>query len=124
MLVKLGGDPAGFAARRLTSRAAAAADLILALTTSHRDAVLELAPHKLHRTFTLAEAARLASDYGAESVSELAELRSQLSVDQLADIADPIGQPPEAFATVGRQIADLLPPTLELCRRSTTELGP
>jgi protein-tyrosine phosphatase len=59
VLEKLGGDASGFAARQLTSRIASDADLVLTMTRAHRDAVLELAPHRLHRTFTLREAARL-----------------------------------------------------------------
>jgi protein-tyrosine phosphatase len=42
-----------------------------------------------------------------------------LAAYELSDIADPIGQSGEFFATVGSQIADLLPPILELCRRSS-----
>jgi protein-tyrosine phosphatase len=41
-----------------------------------------------------------------------------LAAQELSEIPDPIGQSSEFFATVGSQIADLLPPILELCRRS------
>ncbi len=119
VLEDLGGDPADFSARQLTAKIAAGADLILAMTRVHRDAVLERAPQKLHRTFTLAEAARLASDCGAQTIPDLASLRSQLPADESMDIADPIGQSKEVFATIGSQIAELLPPVLDLCRRSS-----
>lgn len=119
VLEKLGGNASGFAARRLTARTAAAADLILALTTAHRDTVLELAPQKLHRTFTLIEASRMASELEADTIDDLAVLRSQLSRSEVTDIVDPIGRSPEVFAGVASQIAGLLPPILELCRRST-----
>jgi protein-tyrosine phosphatase len=117
VLEKLGGEVSNFAARRLTSRIASGADLVLTMTRAHRDTVLELAPHQLHRTFTLSEAALLVSQCHAQTVADLAALRPQLAVHELSDIPDPIGQSAEFFAMVGSQIADLLPPILELCLR-------
>lgn len=116
ILEKLGGDPSNFAARQLTPRIASDADLILTMTMAHRDAVLELAPHHLRRTFTLSEAARLVEQCGARTVADLSASRSQLSADETFDIADPIGQDPECFAMIGSGIAELLPSVLELCR--------
>jgi protein-tyrosine phosphatase len=116
VLEQLGGEAANFAARQLTPRIASDADLVLTMTRAHRDAVLELAPHRLHRTFTLSEAARLASVHDARSVADLAALRPHLAAHELTDVVDPIGQGAEHFAMVGSQIADLLPPILELCR--------
>jgi protein-tyrosine phosphatase len=118
VLEKLGGDASNFAARQLTSRIASDADLVLTMTRTHRDAVLELAPRQLHRTFTLSEAARLASECNAQTVAELSALRPQVAARDLSDIPDPLGQSTDFFAAVGSQIADLLPPILELCRRS------
>lgn len=118
VLEKLGGEVSNFAARQLTSRIASDADLVLTMTKAHRDAVLELAPRQLHRTFTLSEAARLASEDSAQNVADLAALRPHVAAHELQDIPDPIGQSTEIFAMVGSQIADLLPPILELCRRS------
>lgn len=86
------------------------------MTRFHRDAILEIAPQKLHSTFTLTEASRLAMKYGAQSVNDLRELRPQLSAGDIVDVTDPINQGPEVFATVGAEIAELLPPILELCR--------
>ena len=119
VLEELGGDASKFAARQLTSKIAANADLVLTMTKFHRDAVLELAPHQLHRPFTLSEASRLASGFDARNVADLAALRPQLTADDLSDIPDPIGQGQEFFAMVGSQIADLLPPILGLCQRSS-----
>ena len=116
VLEELGGDVSGFAARQLTSKIASDADLVLTMTRAHRAAVLELAPRQLHRTFTLSEAARLASDYKARSVADLAALRPQLAAHELVDLPDPIGQSRETFVMIGSQIAGLLPPILELCR--------
>ena len=57
VLKRLGGDPSGFAARQLTPKIAADADLILTMTRVHREVVLEAVPRQLHKTFTLSEAA-------------------------------------------------------------------
>jgi len=115
VLARLGGDPSNFTARQLTAKIASSADLILTMTRTHRDAVLELAPQKLHRTFTLAEASRLISEHGVHTVSDLAGKRSSLTAHDSLDIRDPIGQSPEVFAEIGSQIAHLLPPILEVC---------
>lgn len=116
VLEQLGGDASNFAARKLTSRIASDADLVLTMTRAHRDTVLELAPRQLHRTFTLREAAQLASNFNARSVTDLAALRPQIVGQAVVDIPDPMGQSAEVFATVGSQIADLLPPILKLCQ--------
>ena len=120
VLEKLGGVTSDFAARQITPKIASDADLVLTMTKTHRDAVLELAPRQLRRTFTLTEAALLASNYNPQAVAELAALRPQLATRQIADIPDPIGKGPEFFMEVGSQIADLLWPILELCRRSSS----
>jgi protein-tyrosine phosphatase len=116
VLEKLGGDVSGFAARRLTPKIASDADLVLTMTTAHRDVVLELAPRQLHKTFTLIEASRLVSEGSARTVADMAALRSHFAAHDPSDVTDPIGQSAEVFATVGSMIADLLPPVLELCR--------
>lgn len=116
VLEKLGGEASNFAARQLTSRIATEAELVLTMTRAQRDTVLELAPHQLHRTFTLSEAARLASDFDARHAADLAALRPQMAAHELPDIPDPIGQSAEFFAMVGSAIAELLPPILDLCR--------
>ena len=118
VLTELGGDPAGFAARQLTPRIATDADLILTMTRAHRDAVLEIAPSKLRRTFTLSEASRLISEKNARAIADLATLRAHLDHSELIDIPDPIGRGAEVFAEVGAQIAALMPPILELFQAS------
>jgi protein-tyrosine phosphatase len=118
VLTELGGDPSGFTARQLTPKVAAHADLVLTMTTEHRDRVLELIPRLLRKTFTLPEAARLAGQFHPDDISNLAALRPHLDLTESLDIADPIGRSPHFFKTVGQQIADLLPPVLDLCRRS------
>jgi len=124
VLEELGGDPTGFAARQLTTKIASAVDLVISMTRAHRDAVLELAPRQLHRTFTLAEAARLVSEFGARDVKGLAALRPQLTPGDAADIPDPIGRDPDVFNRVGSLIAELMPPVMQLCRDSSADLHP
>lgn len=119
VLIRLGGDPTNFVARQLTPRIAADADLVLTMTAVQRDAVLELAPRQLRKTFTLGEASLLASLYSPRTIAELAALRPQLSDHQPVEIADPIGLNPAVFDAVGQQIANLLPPVLTLCRRTS-----
>ena len=118
VLEKLGGDSSHFAARQLTPTIAADADLVLTMTRAHRDDVLKLAPQQLHRTFTLREAARLASEYNAQDVADLAAYRPLIPAQGPSDIPDPMGHDEAFFAMVGAQIADLLPPVLEICRCS------
>ncbi|MDY6871150.1 MAG: low molecular weight phosphatase family protein [Actinomycetota bacterium] len=114
VLESLGGDSSQFAARQVTRRLAAEADLVVTMTRAHRDAVLELAPKQLHRTFTLHEVARLVNDCGATTVEDLAALRPQLAAQDIPDVPDPIGQSPDFHAMVGRRIANLVPAVLKL----------
>lgn len=116
VLAQLGGSASNFAARQLTRKVVSQADLIITMTRSHRRSVLEVAPNKLRSTFTLTEAGLLATSHGAQSINDLADLRGHLSADDILDIPDPIGQSTEVFAAVGKQIAELLPPILEICR--------
>jgi len=116
VIENLGGQAAEFAARQLTPAIAANADLVLTMTTAHRDDVLRLAPQQLHRTFTLEEAARLVSEGNAREITDLAALRPRFPTDQSLDIPDPIGQNGSFFAIVGTRIAELIPSVLELGR--------
>ena len=118
VLDALGGDTSGFAARQLTAKIASGADLIIAMTGAHRDIFLETAPRQLQRTFSLTEASRLAAMDDAKTLADLAGLRPRLGANEKLDIPDPIGQSPDVFAAVGTQTADLLPPIMELCRRT------
>jgi protein-tyrosine phosphatase len=118
VLEGLGGDSSNFAARQLTPKIASGADLVLTMTRSHRDSVLERVPRLLHRSFTLSEAARLVTEGGAATVSDLPGLRAQITANDAMDVPDPIGQDPDVFEAVGSQIANLLEPIVDLCRRS------
>lgn len=123
VIEKFGGDLSSFAAQQYSPAVASHADLVLTMTRAQREVVLETAPRQLHKTFTLPEAARLVAEFNAQSVADLAALRPNLAFGDLADIADPIGRGREIFAMVGTRIAELLPPILELCRRSSAPLA-
>jgi protein-tyrosine phosphatase len=118
VLAQMGAQTSDFAARQLMAKIASTADLIIAMTSAHRDIVLETAPQRLQRTFTLTEASRLASMDDAGTLEDLAGLRPRLGTKDKPDVPDPIGQGHEVFAAVGAQIAALLPPIMELCRRT------
>ncbi|CAM5744490.1 protein-tyrosine-phosphatase [Mycolicibacterium aubagnense] len=120
VLTRLGGDPTGFTARQLTPPIALDADVVITMTAAQRTAVLELAPRQFRRTFTLGEAALLASIYGARTVADLAALRPYLPEHHPVEVGDPIGLDLDTFEAVGRQIAALLPPVLTLCRYASS----
>ena len=120
VLSDLGGDPSGFAARQLTPKITMDVDLVLTMAREHRDAVLEQAPRLLHRTFTLNEAARLVSEFGAREVKDLSALRPQLKQDDATDIPDPIGEDPQFFTRIGFMISELLRPVMQIVQPPPT----
>ncbi|MEV6980524.1 hypothetical protein AB0M95_04595 [Sphaerisporangium sp. NPDC051017] len=80
VLEKLGGDPSGFASRRLTSRMVEEADLILTATTAHRGLVVQGRPRIAGRVFTIVE-------FGALTGAVLARPRSAVEIAQAGDPA-------------------------------------
>ena len=119
VLRALGGDPSGLASRLLTPAVLPGDDLVLGLTRAHRDAVVELAPRLWKRTFTLLEAAALAS--GGTTIEGLARARlapgAPAPDDPALDIADPIGGPPELHDRVGAEISAAVDAVLGLVGR-------
>ncbi len=70
VLRSMGGDPEEFRARQLSPAIVGDADLILTMTTRHRDRVLSESPQAMRRTFTLLEAGRLLTvPVGAHTVA-------------------------------------------------------
>lgn len=115
VLKNLGSNPSDFRARQLTPRIVSTADVVLTMTKEQRDKVLELAPSRLRQTFTLGEAALLASTFDIRQAIDLAAFRPRLAADSWADIPDPIGKDADYFAMVGSKIAELLIPVLDMC---------
>ena len=111
---ELGIDIAGHIARRLTPGMAYEADLLLCMARDHRDA---FAPPLEGRAFTLKELVRLlrtlpapATNAGPETLVERIAAADQArrsgavapSLDE--DIADPLGQPIEAYRAIAWEI--------------------
>jgi protein-tyrosine phosphatase len=123
MLRRLGGDPKGFRARQLSPANVASADLILTMTTRHRDRVLSESPRAMRRTFTLLEAGRLLTvPVEAETmVQRLTQARGQQTCgERMDDIADPIGLEYATFEAIGSQVAEALRPLLGALREDPT----
>jgi len=110
---ELGIDITGHVARRLTATMASEADLLLCMARDHRDG---FAPPLDGRAFTLKELVRLlqtlpapAADAGPETLTEriAAADRARRSGAVAAydeDIADPLGQPIEAYRAIAWEI--------------------
>jgi low molecular weight protein-tyrosine phosphatase len=127
VLRRLGGDPAGFAARQLTGQIIDAADLILTAARAHREIAGELLPAAAARTFTLREFAALAAATGHRGGTETAEAgdvaararaltaAAALARGELAgwppskiDVPDPVGQPMAVQEAAAALIADAI----------------
>ena len=112
----LGGDPAGFRARQLSPALVAEADLVLTMTTRHRDKVLTENPRAMRRTFTVLEGGRLLAIpvAGERLVQRLTQARGQQPWgERTDDIGDPIGQDYATFAAIGAQLVQALRPLLQ-----------
>lgn len=100
----LGVDGRPHRARSLDEKMVDGADLVLAASRAHRDAVVQRAPRALRRTFTIREAARILSRFPPEpprSVAEMAAVVAQMGdlrpmatalVASDDDIVDPQGK--------------------------------
>jgi len=121
-LTALGGDPAGFAARRLDAELVQGADLVLTANRQHRANVVRLDPSAARRTFTMRELAWLAdlvdldalpaSDPRARleaAVREVAAARGSVRPDDRhdLDVEDPYGSP----SAVHRRTTDVIAAT-------------
>ena len=116
-LVRRGGDPTGFAARRVRVTDVHAADLVLTMTTAQRSEVLVEAPAALHRIFTLRELAHLLATVepaplDPDAIADLARRRGSATLERY-DIADPIGAPPEVHAEVATEIDEAVAAIVE-----------
>ena len=126
VLQGMGGDPAGFSARRVEPPHVEEADLVLTMTRAHRSEVLQAAPRALTKTFTLREASDLArtairtaamegEDLAsrARSLVELmAAARARRQSTAVDDVTDPIGRSIEIHQQVGEAIGEALLPLL------------
>lgn len=88
-LAEIGLDGSAHRAMLVDAAMARDADLLLTMTSEHRDAVLRMAPAGLNRTYTLLEAAALAQITGRGPTAWPAA-RSSVPATAL-DVADPTG---------------------------------
>lgn len=113
---ELGVDIGGHVARRLTATIAEGADLHLCMASEHRD-MLAAGSDGDDRAFTLKELVRLSEtlpvpppDAGPESMSEriaaanLARRRGAVPASRDDDVADPLGQPLEAYRAIAWEL--------------------
>lgn len=73
-LAAKGIDASDFESRRMSAPIFKAADLILALTTEHRDEILALSPGSLQKTFTLTEFAALLENLTEAELEKISAL--------------------------------------------------
>jgi protein-tyrosine phosphatase len=113
-----GIDASSHAARRLVREHLAEADLVLAMTAEHRDAVARVDTQAITKTFTLKELVRLLEDLpapeqarGPQSLKlRIAEADAHRRAGFAGnprdeDVADPIGHPLETYRAVAWELA-------------------
>ena len=113
---ELGVDITGHRGRRMTTAMAEDADLLLCMATDHRAFIREQLPALAARAFTLKELVRLLETLPPASGLRPDDLPSRVAAADRAraadavppsrdeDVADPLGQPIEAFRAVGWEI--------------------
>ncbi|MBB5872034.1 protein-tyrosine phosphatase [Allocatelliglobosispora scoriae] len=127
-----GGDPQGFAARKLRADHIDAADLILTATADQQEYVVALRPDAADRTFVLGEFGRLLSGVdaaalpaangtpeefqqrGAALVAAVDALRAGQDARSGDDLDDPWGRGDSVFGRVADEITDTLDPLVRL----------
>jgi protein-tyrosine phosphatase len=136
VLSALGGDPAGFVARRLDSDLVAAADLVTTATLEHRSIAVSLHPRAASRSFTIRELARLLSVVDLTALPQddpVARARAMVAAAAAKrgylpppapgadDVKDPYGGPLPAYQACGELLVEALRAPLEaIALRGTT----
>jgi low molecular weight protein-tyrosine phosphatase len=113
---EMGIDIGDHVARRLTPAMADASDLLLCMATEHRDGLAD-GSDRDDRVFTLKELVRLlevlpvpAPDAGPQGLSDriaaatLARRRGAVPASRDDDVADPLGQPLEAYRAIAWEL--------------------
>jgi protein-tyrosine phosphatase len=115
---ELGVDIAGHRARRVRGELLREADLIVCMAGEHRDRLTVQLPEVSGRTFTLKELVRLlepqptaSSDASPWTMApRIARAHAMRQVDPTShpdeDIADPLGQPMEAYRAIAWELAE------------------
>ncbi|MFD5224649.1 hypothetical protein ACFWHT_03420 [Microbacterium sp. NPDC058342] len=112
-------------ARLLTEDLMQAADLVLAMSGEHSTAAMQLAPRRMHRTFTVREFARLAATLDDDALRSIAQQagnpRSRFNVLVQA-VADQRGVAPRAAGD--EDVVDPYRQSAEVYARSEAQLVP
>jgi protein-tyrosine phosphatase len=115
---ELGVDITGHRARKLRGEMIRGSDLILAMATGHRDRVVAQVPEAAGRTFTLKELVRrLESQAPAKAgaapwtmAPRIARAHAMRQAEPSAhpdeDVADPLGQPLEAYRAIAWELEE------------------
>jgi len=127
-----GGDPAGFAARKLRPEHIDGADLVLTATADQQEYVVALRPDAAHRTFVLGEFARLVAAVDRAALPpagltpDAVHARGLALVDAVDaardgqvplpgdDLDDPWGRGDQCFSRVADEIEDAVVPLVAL----------
>jgi len=137
LLADDGFAPDGFAARQLTPGLVEEADLVLALTPTHRARVVEAVPAAVRRTLTLTELGRLAGTLpagavtGPDDAARLAALLPAALGERPRhagrryddDVVDPYGRSAATYRRSYEQIREALTPVVTALR-ARGELSP
>jgi len=113
-----GTDIAGHRARSVTVDLVREADLVLCMAAEHRWAIERLTPDAASRTFTLKELVRLLESSplngsspslrGRVAAAAEARVRGFAGNPSDEDVADPLGQPLEAYRGVAWELDELI----------------
>jgi protein-tyrosine phosphatase len=120
-VAEYGLDISGHQARRLTRAMAEAADLVVAMSSEHRNAVARLVPQVARRTFTIKELVYLLESSPAGEAEGSAGQQLRAAADRAAalregspgmelmdeDIADPLGLGIESFRATAWELEGL-----------------
>jgi protein-tyrosine phosphatase len=137
---RYGVVPESHTARYLTEDMVAESDLVLALARSHRSTIVQYAPGKVSRTFTLREFARLAASLsddqitaaaGADTVKErvdavIARVFAQKASAGLAsspeadDVVDPYRRSDSTYTRSGEEIVPAVEQVARVLRLAAT----
>ncbi|MGD8194393.1 low molecular weight phosphatase family protein [Herbiconiux sp. P18] len=124
---RFGGDPSSHRARYLVEQYVADADLVFAMSRSHRREIVELVPRKVSVTFTLREFERLSGELDDAVIADAAagapSLRAALA-EAVALVASRKGQQGLAVSAGDDDIVDPYRRSDETYERSAAQLVP
>ena len=110
--LRYGGDPTGALGDQFTEEHAKWADLILTMTESQRNELVQRHPRASLRTFTIAEFARLAEATSEgdpaprKRIERATRNRGMIRLGSADDVVDPIGASAEVHDQVATQIVN------------------